>query len=921
MTNDGVSPLLVGRRVELDLLRVALDDATAGRFRMVLVGGEAGVGKSRLVSELVEQSASSGRRVLLGSCVEGGGEGMPFAPVVDVLRTLVRGTLPADLDAVLGRARREVARLLPEVDGAAKETSQVGSSAQLFELLLAVLVRVASSSPLLVIIEDLHWADQSTLDFIAFLTRALDDVEILLVATYRSDEMHRSHPMRPLLATWERSRQVTRLDLSRFSPDEVREQLTGILGRPPEDALSRLVMDRSEGNAFLVEEILGALQAGADPDTLPPSLQDVLLTRVDQLSLPARQLLSTASVAGRWVGEKLLATVTRLPSDDLYGALREVVEHHQMVVDDSGRGYMFRHALTRDAVYTDMLPGERSALHLAYGEALEADPDLAGPGLSISATLAFHWYAALDLPRALDASVEAARAAASAAAFAEAQRHLERALEIWPRVPDAVARTGTTLGELLGESGIAACNAGQVDRALTQLDKSVAAISTGDSSDAVRAVALERRAIILHGLGREEDAAADLRAALDLLGPGSLGQRAAVLAMLANTQRLAGDPEAGMRTAREAVDTAREAERPDYEADALVTLGTIAAYDGDVDAGTSAVRQGLELAKDLPNQEIVIRAYANLSDVLELAGDHQQAASVARDGAAIATEAGFARSFGVFLLANQMEPLLKLGRWDEVEQVATNAMQRDPTGVFRTSLLDLLAQVAAYRGEYEVAERHLRAAMSPAADSGAQYMLPILTTTAHVQRARGELLLARQSVQQALSDRNGEQDGRYLFPLLAVGFGVEADLRQLTPDRQSGIDSAEEVHATLIAAQRRDPPTTNGERAFAAVATAEQARTRATTGPVDLWQAALTSAQEADDIWLRLYVLLRLAQARAEDGKRPEAAQCLRTLVTESAALRAKPLHDQALLLARSAGLQVAPEVETSTPPNPPPMP
>src|ERR1700712_1330668 len=303
MTNDGVSPLLVGRRVELDLLRAALEAATAGRFRVVLVGGEAGVGKSRLVSELVDHSAPSGRRVLLGSCVEGGGGGMPFAPVVDVLRTLVRGTLPEDLDEVLGRARREVARLLPEVGGPVEEASQVGSSAQLFELLLGVLVRLASSSPLLIIIEDLHWADQSTLDFVAFLTRALDDVEILLVATYRSDEMHRSHPMRPLLATWERSRQVTPLGLSRFGPDEVRQQLTGILGQPPEEALYRLVMDRSEGNPFLVEEVLGAIQAGADPDTLPPSLQDVLLTRVDQLSLPARQLLSTASVAGRWVAE------------------------------------------------------------------------------------------------------------------------------------------------------------------------------------------------------------------------------------------------------------------------------------------------------------------------------------------------------------------------------------------------------------------------------------------------------------------------------------------------------------------------------------------------------------------------------------------------------------------------------------------
>ncbi|MDX6212200.1 MAG: hypothetical protein QOF82_1287, partial [Frankiales bacterium] len=818
MPASGVSPLLVGRVAEMEVLRAALASAATGQAQTVLVGGEAGVGKSRLVAEFMTHAAGDGAHLLTGACIEGGGEGMPFAPVVDLLRMVVRSTPPGELDVLLGRARPEVARLLPELSGAPELTTELRSSAQLFELLMGVLVRLSATGPVLVVVEDLHWADQSTLDFVAFLARALAEVPVMVLVTYRSDEMYRGHPLRALLTTWERSRQVVRVELARFSAAEVREQLTAIIGSEPDETLFRQVVDRSEGNAFLVEEVLGVVQAGADPDSLPPSLRDVLLTRVEQLSDPAQQVLRTASVAGRWVAERLLATVTRLPQQDLYAALREAVERHQLVVDDAGRGYAFRHALTRDVVYKDMLPGERGALHLAYGEALSADPDLAGPGTVIAATLAYHWYAALDLPRALEASVEAARIAASTAAFAEAQRHLERALEIWPRVPDAVERTGITLFELLGEAGEVAFKAGQVDRALAQLELSLAAIPAA-GGDSARAVALERRATVLHGLGQETAAAADLREAMVLLGnDGSAGRRAALLAHLAHAMFFAGDaadaggPGAGERVAGEAVEAARAAARPDLEADALITLGTLVAYRGDVAAGIAALRRGIEVAEQLANQEILLRGYVNLSDVLELAGDHEEAVALAARGEVVAVESGFSRNFGVFLLANQMEPLVRLGRWAEAESVAAEAMRRDPSGVFRMSVLEVLAQLAAYRGEYDTAERHLKAATALAGDSGWQYVLPFATTTADIQRARGELLAARSTVREALATRGSDQDSRYALPLAALGFGVEADLRQ--PGATADPDAAATALASLDDALSGMTASTRRERAF-----------------------------------------------------------------------------------------------------------
>jgi predicted ATPase len=337
---------------------------------------------------------------------------------------------PARPGAALGR-------LLPELDpgGAAEPAADGVQVSQLLELVLGLLGRLSARRPLLLVLEDLHWSDQSTRELVAFLIRSLRGVRVVLLATYRSDELNRRHPLRPLIASWDRLRTVQHVELRRFEPGEVAAQLGAILGTEPAAGLVDLVFDRSGGNAYLVEELAGLVRGGGDPADLPPSLADVLLSRVDALSPQAQRLLRTAAVAGRSVPDKLLAEVAGVGDAEFYAGLREAVESHLLVVDHTGRSYAFRHALTRDAVYEDMLPGERGGLHAAYGEALTSDPDLAGDAATVPAALAHHWYAALDLPRALPASVAAARHALTTFAPAEAQRHLERALEIWPRSP------------------------------------------------------------------------------------------------------------------------------------------------------------------------------------------------------------------------------------------------------------------------------------------------------------------------------------------------------------------------------------------------------------------------------------------------------------------------------------------------------
>jgi predicted ATPase len=218
MSATVVSPVFVGRRDEMASLAATTERVRGGEPGFTLVGGEAGVGKTRLVGELVAQAADDGFRVLVGHCIELGAEGLPLAPLVDALRALARGTPADELAELLGPSSRGLARLLPELDpDAAAERSADGvHAAQLLELVLGLIGRLSAARPVILVLEDLHWADQSTLELVAFLVRSLREVRVLLVATYRSDELHRRHPLRPLLTGWERVRSVDRIELRRF---------------------------------------------------------------------------------------------------------------------------------------------------------------------------------------------------------------------------------------------------------------------------------------------------------------------------------------------------------------------------------------------------------------------------------------------------------------------------------------------------------------------------------------------------------------------------------------------------------------------------------------------------------------------------------------------------------------------------------
>jgi ATP/maltotriose-dependent transcriptional regulator MalT len=836
--------------------------------------------------------------------VQLGAEGLPFAPLVEALRDLVRSTPRRELDEVLGPARDLVGRLLPGMDGKADAASPdyAAQGSQLLELVLGLLERLSAQRPLLFVIEDLHWADKSTLELAAFLVQALRNVPVALIGTYRSDEMHRRHPLRPLLNSWERLRSVRRLELARFDRNEVEEQLTSILGDVAPSDLVDVVYERSEGNAFLAEEVLDVVRSGGDPHALPPSLRDVLLTRVDALSTDAHQLVRTAAVAGRSVPERLLIAASGVAESAAFVALREAVENHLLVVDGGVRGYTFRHALARDAVYDDMLPGERVRLHVGYGQALTDNPELAGEdAASVAAWLAHHWYAALDLPRALGASIEAGRHAARSYAPAEALTHFERALQIWPRLPDADQAAGIDQVEAMRMAAIFAHNSGAIDRSGSLMDQALAELGTGGSGPR-RAMILEGKARVLHAQGRESETQAVLEEALANLGDGEITHNhAVILAAWSNSLNLTNRFAEAEDMARRAIDAAVAVGALQEEAEARITLGYVTAYRGDVEGGLSVIRGGLELAKVNKVTEAALRGYINLSDLLEMLGRSREAIEVAREGIAMTEQLGLVRSLGNFLTGNLVESLTNLGEWAEADRLIKKALLSRPEGVFAATLLEVAARLAVHAGDEVTAREYLsRIERIIGAAPDEQYALPMAVTRAEAHRLTGEIGAAAEVIERALPSPR-PQLARLTWPLVWAGTRLLAEQSVRARHRREPVPELSPGLQDLIA---QPPATTPPARGYQALARAEQARA-ADVGSSELFARAVVAWRAAEQPYPLSYALFRLAEAKVAEGARDEATVAAAEALKLARELGAKPLVDDLSQLVRRARLIV----------------
>lgn len=895
--------MLVGRVEELAALDAAWERVRQGQPATVLIGGEAGLGKSRLAEEFGARARAAGAvRVLSGLCLDLSADGLPFAPFTGVLRDLVRDLGADGLAALLpGQGARELARLLPELGEPCTGGDPGEARARMFEQILALLERLAGDGTVVLVIEDAHWSDRSTRDLLAFLVGNQHGLHgVLIVVTFRSDELRRGHPLRPVLAELDRLAWVTRLDLRRLTRREGRELMAGLLGREPEPELAERVFARSEGNPLFLEALLGSGDgAGAG---LPESLRDLVLADVERLPGETQRVLEALAVAGQRCGHGLLAAATRLGDWELLGAVRLAVSANVLVPDADG--YAFRHALIREAVLGQVLPGEKSRWHARLAEVLAADPSLVPPGRAVIEQ-AHHWYAAHDFPRALASAWQAADAAGRSLAHAEKLDLLARVAELWPALPDAAQCIGTSHLSVLESAVAAALAAGEDERGIGFASAALKQIDPA-GEPARAALLLKARAEMRWNLG-DAEGIDDLREVLRL-GPADApgaAMRAQVLSWLATWLGTSGRPET-RAAVEEALQLSRRSGDAEAEAYALIALTDLHADYGALPL--ELLEQARTLAGKAHAYDALLEAVNNESHFLEGAGEHERAVRVARQGIADAQEYGLARRNGPWLAGNLAESLVSLGRWDEAAEVIEYALQLFPAPGTRGELLRLAAEVALCRGDLP------GAAASAAASGGAlaryryraRYHLPLATLETELHLAQGSPGDALAVAGQAL-DRFAVLDSpRYTWPLLAAGAracAVAARDQDLAGQARRLLDRLRGLAGEMAATGALQQAHRLTFAAEAARAGGAAAVAGTDPDPRPAWDAAAQAWEHLGQPYDLARALLHAAEAAMDRGDRDDAAKRLARAAALADKLGAGPLREQIGSLARRARL------------------
>lgn len=930
------SPLFIGRQAELEILTDAIVQASAGNAGTVLVGGDAGIGKSRLVSEVAARARQSGVLVLEGGCVSlGDGGGLPFAPIVEALRRLpailaddLAGTF-GTIDDLRSPATAELGHLIPELGstinaGAGAFDRPEWIQARIFEGLLSLLRALGERVPVALVLEDLHWADGSTRDVNSFLARNARTERLVVIGTYRTDELHRRHPLRPWLSEMERLPLVRRFELARFGRAELDAQVAAILDHPAGTGLIEAIERRSEGNPFFVEELLASGAREAE-NGLPQTLRDVLLSRVMALSDEAQRVLGIAAVAGRTVDPGLLATVAGAPEAALEGPLREAMAAQIMVNEPTSGGdaYRFRHALLAEAVYDDLLPSERRRLHAAYAAGLESRPTPDGAdGASHLAALAHHATAAHEAARALRAWVGAARAGSAAYAFAASMRSYERAIDLWDAVPADDRPSEIDAAGLHHEASLAAMVSGRPDRAVEFARAAVGLVDRRREPERW-AEASERLARAAWVAGAMDDGLAILEStAAALEGTEPTPMHARVVAALAGARMLRGDHVSAIAAAEAAIGLARAAGASLAEAHALNTLGTSTVMMGRSDEGLRLLRDAFERTKLLDDVHDMGRCYANLSSTLLISGASEESLRVATEGIAWARSVGAVGGYGRFIAGNAIGAATELGRWDEAEALMDELLASDAVGVNRIGTIAVAGSLYARRGRTDDAERLLREGrtlVEPLHE--AQFTAPIYVGLVELALAAGRQDEASSIAAAGVERLQRTDDHYYAGDLLAMASRAEADLAETArarrdPQGAERAASTAKSYAEQLAgyvANVPDQDVFGGQfRTNAAICAAEARRAAGSADP-EAWRAAVEAADQSATAWPIAYARYRLAEALlAARAPRPEAEAVLSEAFATATRLSASPLIGWIEALARRARAAITPITEAT---------
>jgi len=920
---SAISARMVGRATELEVLRTALAAGRAGSPRAVVVRGEAGIGKTRLLRELIAEATAPARPpspsapplvTATGQCVDLGPIGAAFTPIRRLLHELYRAVGDDAFRAAAGSpiVVTTLSSLVPEI--AAEAPAPAGGADYVTEAIERVVENLSADHHLLLVIEDLHWADAATLALLKTLATTLRGAHLTLVMTYRSDDVGRGHPLRPVLAELERSRLVTGIAVERLAPDEVAAQAEELLGRAPTADELRALAGRSEGVPFFVEELVGH----GDAD-LPETLRDVVLARYEALSPAARRVARLLAAGGVHVEHDTLAAVHRAEPGDLDDGIREAMTANVIVPDESG--YTFRHALIQEAVHDELLPSERVDLHTRYALELQRRADAGAPALS--AAIAEHWLVARDNARAFDATVRALTEARETYALTAAALLGERLLELWPQVPDAAVRAGRERQVLALSIAENLADAGDTARSARVVEEALALCPPEDPL--TRATLMRLLFIHRHNLGHRGP---DQRALLDdaeaiVAGDDSSAARALLARILGAKGVYALGGEDGLAMLDEAVERAVESGDVDALASVVITRASSRADLGDLEGALEDLRRGSEVTTIAG---FTYQAINNMVDVLVRLGRLGEAVALGETGREQADAVGLERGNGSYIETNLSEALLALGRATEaVPRLRRCLALLHGDLYFRSFALRLLAAHAVWDDRLDEADavRENEAAFIAQAcvEEDERLGWTLLVVDSALARRESETDPARRATWTLTALEHAAvlaEESVIGVPGLSARV-LPAAARTLAAARADGVDDPRlALVAEQIATAQTTPPGNAHSAALAALTRAELTGA-APIGPdpagtssdrADAWRAAVAElAGGAAPCWHLHHARYRLAQTLIERGERDEAVTLLDTVIAAApgdgvaiVARWARELAGRAGLAIRDAG-------------------
>jgi DNA-binding CsgD family transcriptional regulator/tetratricopeptide (TPR) repeat protein len=895
----------VGRDEEFDLLIAALEDACLGRAVAVFVSGETGVGKSRLLSEFIAHAERQGVAVLRGAAIDVA-EGAPFWPVRGALRIFLRNPRHDWAVQLLTPWWEELKEMLP-AGLHARAGSYAGSVSTTLDTLVQVVAVLSEHGPLIVVIEDMHWADRSTRELLLYLMANLTDEPVLLVSTYRVDGPSDSHPLRVLLDELQHDRRVRFLELQPLSRESVSKLVETAADSGESSDMAELVWQRSGGNAIMVEEIIHALREGG-PAVVPPTLRDLVLRRLNALP-PAVQHCVRVLAHGRGpVSHRVLAAVVDLPEQDLVNAIRAAAAASLISADQTGEGYRLRHGIVEEVVIADALPGERIYVNRRYAEALEAVPIADSAG---AARIAGHWYRAEEYSRALLATIAAAQDAERLHGYAEASSHWLRALDLLDRLRGVAA--GFDNESLTERAASAAHLAGDSDLAVSLLRPLVTGLQATPS---VRYVRLhDQLGRYLRAAGRAEEACAVHQRAVaalpddappELVVTGKAGYSEALLEI--------GAYKKSSVQAREALEGARSSGMRTAQARLLATLGFGLAYLGEPEAGLAEVSEGLRVAEASCGPDDIAYVHQQLCQLLcGPLNRLDEGVAAARRAAARLSELGLGQGHGTTIRAIAANALFRIGRWHEAVALVEEALTVRPSGAAAIELRLARCRIVMGQGQFQAAEEDLSLVEGLlTATVAPRLQIPLLTLRAGLAMWQGQPERARRFVSAGLDIAADRSDDVWvLAPLLWHGLRAEADLAVAAQAFGKPVDLTvlDALRSRMRAEAHRAAGSADAIQAsvegYVQLCEAEASRALGDPDP-DVWARAAATWDRNRQPYPVAYAHLRRAEALL--GQRTRAAGAVKAL-TEAAvtarALGAVPLLTEIEALANRANVSL----------------